>query len=461
MLRGYGLIEAGSAIHIDRALSAPIFKMLTPTDIDRKRMDRLTGKNIIVDQILHETEKNFFLISGHGGTGKTVALLKIANKSYQGKRTRTLFLTYNHALASDVKRLMSLMNMPTNSDDGGIAVETSMSFMYRWFSKLNLLDDEQLSFEHYDQLCNEVIEMINGEAITHNDLEKIINENSDFFDFDQVFVDEGQDWPLNETLILKYIYYNKKIVIADGIDQLTRGKKVNWLKGINKEEIVVHSLKKCLRMKRNLSIFAKKVSDDADLGWNLEANENAPGGKIIITNNDYKQNVNLHNELVKELKDSKNENVDMLFCVPSNEVIKQDKNYSSHIGNLLKSWGNEIWDGVNPNARMDFVRNVNNFRVVQYASCRGLEGWTVVLESFDIFLELKYKERYKQGLSEYEIESFQNIEDVSMKYAFRWGLIPITRPINTLVINLTNKDSLFGKKIIKIANQFEDFVEYI
>ena len=48
-----------------------------------------------------------------------------------------------------------------------------------------------------------------------------------------------------------------------------------------------------------------------------------------------------------------------------------------------------------------------------------------------------------------------------MKYAFRWGLIPITRPINTLVINLTNKDSLFGKKIIKIANQFEDFVQYI
>ena len=38
---------------------------------------------------------------------------------------------------------MALMNMPTNSDDGGVTIETSMSFMYRWFSKLNLLEEDE------------------------------------------------------------------------------------------------------------------------------------------------------------------------------------------------------------------------------------------------------------------------------------------------------------------------------
>jgi len=461
MLGGHGLIESGTETNINRALSAPIFKMLIPTDIDRKRMDRLTGKNLVVDKILAEKDKKFSLISGYGGTGKTVALLKIANKSYQDKRSRTLFLTYNHALASDVKRLMSLMNMPTNSDDGGIAVETSMSFMYRWFSKLNLLEDENLNFEAYHKLCEEVLDMITGKAITHDDIEEIIKKNNDYFDFDQIFVDEGQDWPLNETLILKYVYQNKTIVVADGIDQLTRGGKVNWLEGIDKKDIGFYPLKKCLRMKRNLSIFAKEISDDADLGWDIETNDNAPGGKIIITKDDYKNHKNFHNQLVEELKTSKNEKVDMLFCVPPSNVLKVDETYSSQIGILLQSWNNDIWDGVNPNARMDFVRNANNLRVVQYASCRGLEGWTVILEAFDTFLELKYNERFERGLNEEEISSFQNIEDVSMKYAFRWGLIPLTRPINTLVINLLDKDSLFGKKIMNIAHQYEDFVEYI
>ena len=70
----------------------------------------------------------------------------------------------------------------------------------------------------------------------------------------------------------------------------------------------------------------------------------------------------------------------MLFCVPPSNVFKIDEIYHSKIGNTLKSWDNNIWDGVNPNTRIDFVRNVDNFRVVQYPSSRGLEGWTVILE---------------------------------------------------------------------------------
>ena len=56
--------------------------------------------------------------------------------------------------------------------------------------------------------------------------------------------------------------------------------------------------------------------------------------------------------------------------------------------------------------------------------------------AFDTFLELKYNERIDQGLNVDELASFKkNIENVAIKHAFRWGLIPLTRPINTLVIH--------------------------
>ena len=49
--RGQGLLSAGDANNVERALAAPIFKAAIPTRLDRERMERLAAKNSAIDDI--------------------------------------------------------------------------------------------------------------------------------------------------------------------------------------------------------------------------------------------------------------------------------------------------------------------------------------------------------------------------------------------------------------------------
>ena len=84
----------------------------------------------------------------------------------------------------------------------------------------------------------------------------------------------------------------------------------------------------------------------------------------------------------------------MLFCVPPSWVVKtKGENEEgqivttrhSRIAQMLTNWGYLVWDGVDPDTRHSSAKNVEQLRVVQYESCRGLEGWIVVNLAFDEF----------------------------------------------------------------------------
>ena len=68
---------------------------------------------------------------------------------------------------------------------------------------------------------------------------------------------------------------------------------------------------------------------------------------------------------------------------------------------MLTNWGYSVWDGVDPDTRHSFPKNIEQLRVVQYESCRGLEGWTVVNLSFDEFYNVKRNRNY---MSESDME---------------------------------------------------------
>ena len=47
-----------------------------------------------------------------------------------------------------------------------------------------------------------------------------------------------------------------------------------------------------------------------------------------------------------------------------------------------------------------------------------------------------------------------------MRNVFLWALMPLTRPIDTLVITLSNTDSEVGKMLKKLADTYPDFIEW-
>lgn len=458
---GQGLLSAGKPQSVSKVLASPLFRPIVPTRLDRERMDRLAAKSPTVDDLLKTLGSGTVFLRGYGGTGKTVLLLQAAWKQFKVDGKRTLILTYNLALAADMRRLMALMGIPSSSDDGGIEIGTVMSFLYKWFAQFHLLDDEDLDFSKYPDLCSAAIEMITSGAVTPADLEKIIAREPDKFDFDQVFVDEGQDWPQGETALLKSLYSPQRLCVADGIDQLTRGQRADWRTGIPRNERKTQSLGTCLRLKRNLSLFVAEVARVTGAAWGAEPNLVAGGGRLIVLCKPYGDARPLHEKLVRDLRADGNAPVDMLFCVPPSEVRREYEATTTNIATLLSRWGEECWDGANPSTRIDFARSSEQFRIIQYASCRGLEGWTVVLEGFDDFLEFIAARKRSIGLEKAEVDGLVDLETASYREAWRWGMIALTRPIDTLVIQLKDPANRFAKQVLEIAKTFEDFAEVV
>jgi hypothetical protein len=109
--------------------------------------------------------------------------------------------------------------------------------------------------------------------------------------------------------------------------------------------------------------------------------------------------------------------------------------------------------------REHFPTDRDALRIVQYDSCRGLEGWTVINYGFDDFWEYKYSEYLRS--SKVIHEPFGNREEYASTFASRWAMIPLTRAMDTLVINLSRRPSLVRDALAKIYARRSDFVQWI
>ncbi len=98
----------------------------------------------------------------------------------------------------------------------------------------------------------------------------------------------------------------------------------------------------------------------------------------------------------------------------------------------LCSWGLTVWDGTSKDVRDTFPTTSQEHRVVRYESCRGLEGWTVVCIGLDRFYDHCQKNK-KAGQSD---NLFDTPESFARRQASAWTLIPLTRAIDHLVIQL-------------------------
>jgi hypothetical protein len=456
------VFSSGKNEDIRKVLKSRIFHLLVPTALDRKRMDMIIQGASEMNVLQEKLGKKMVRLRGHGGTGKTIMCIQLAWKNFQEKGLRTLVLTYNHALAADIRRLTSLLNIPSTIDEGGIAVNTVMSFMFTWFYQLGVIEKEQdLSFDNYASYCQEALEYIQSGAVTREEIENIVTKDIDRFGFDCFVIDEAQDWPQEEAELLKALCKPINLLLADGIDQLVRGTRTDWDKGLDKKIIDVVTLSECRRMKSNLSVFANSIAITGGLNWQVIPSTHAGGGKIYILNRPYLYYEDFHQNLLTEAKEKGNDVIDCLLCVPSQDVIPSSNDRVSALGQTLVENGTSIWDGVDPLARKDYPRSREQFRIVQYASCRGLEGWTVVLDRADLFYEECWDYKKHQGLTKDEEMAFEDLEEACQKYALQRMMIALTRAIDSLVITIESEGSDFHKLIKLVAKEYPDFIEII
>jgi hypothetical protein len=271
-------------------------------------------------------------------------------------------------------------------------------------------------------------------------------------------VDEAQDWPPFEIDLLRRLYGTRSLVIADGMDQLVRGQRANWFVGLSKSERLLVNLVKCLRMKRNLAVFASALAERAGVGLDIVPSDKAGGGKVIVVSGDWSKHRALHEALEQASRDAHNQPVDWLFCVPGSSIDDQSRRHSD-VYQALRSWGHECWDGVDPSIRKDFPRSPSEYRVVHYQSARGLEGWTVVLEHLDEFWEERRRHKLSLGFVGDEESSMSSLEELAQHYAWQWVFIALTRPIDSLVITLKNLNSPISRTVEAIAQALPDIVD--
>ena len=432
-------------------------RRLKPTRLDRRRMDHIALAGIQDNWFSVLVEKQL-IFYGRGGTGKTVILLGLAWRLNQERGARVLVLTYNRALVADLTRLLALMGVRDDVGQPVVTVQTVHSFLFRLACALGLVDQEDNSFlTRYDSVKQEVITLLSAGALTAADVETLARDEPESFDWDHIFVDEAQDWPEDERDLLHQLYTTKGFVIADGRDQLVRGgANCDWTRGTPRLPSERVSLNRGLRMKANLARFANELAQELGLTtWTIEANLEGGGGRVILVEGDYAHGDRLHAELMADSKAAGNACVDNLMCVPPTMVLQDAGSRQFALTEPLANWGQSIGDGVSEDLRRSYPTDVSQLRVVQYDSCRGLEGWTVINLNLDDFFEYKqasWTTVYSDGLSE-------DAAMLAKRFAARWIMIPCTRAIDTLVLHVKSRDSELAKALRSAAARCCDFCE--
>ena len=444
-----------SDVSIGDVFRAPILQTVTPTRLDRARMDLLVKQSRVVKNLVELSGPMVATISGVGGTGKTIAMLQTASKLYDQRGERSLFLTYNVALASDVQRLMGLASIKSEEESGGVKVQTAMSFFYSVLSKLDLgVEDikDSSSFSEYKETLESLQILLKD---TPEILKELIQRFPFDFHFDRVFVDEAQDWYQPEAEILKSLYDDVPLYVADGKQQMVRTKTpANWFIGVDRDKRHFERLEVCLRQKSSLSNFLHGLASTMEATWEAQTNSKAGGGRIIVTTKPYSE-TKLHEKLIEAAIQTDTDNIDWLFLVPPTSITHGSPR-SSDLSIFLRSQGETVVDLVDMNVRRQIHSNPRSFRVIQYESCRGLEGWNVILHNFDTFIEMKICSEF--NLDKAQIDSFETLGIKEKTFVWNWISMVSSRAMDTLVIHLSNPNSSVGKWLMDYCRSNRDMV---
>lgn len=429
-------------------------------NITRKKVQMITQDEIDKKILKIETEKRIVTLKGLAGTGKTSMLLRMAFRLQQEKNARCLILTYNRALVGDIKRLLAFADVSDRLDGKTASIES----MQGYFTKLMKHFSEDLDIhisnnnfqEDYKRGLNRLYEYILENVISDDDI-KEKKKKCPELSWDYILIDEGQDWDESEKTIIMKFYANGHLIVADGVDQMVRGiTPQNWIANLSEDQYEKIPNEICLRQKENLMTFSNVLANKLDLKWSVKKNaQGLKGGEIILVNS---FSDDIIRRYVKQCQDAGNELYDFMVLVPPS-LVHEDKYGQSRYDDVeqFERLGYRVFDGTNDTIRCSYGA-VDQIRVYQYDSCRGLEGWTVVCRDFDDFIAYKYNDYVNNNRDVEDPLVMDKFEDRQILYVKRWVMMAITRPIDTLVITIKDPSSKIANILRSIAADYRDIV---
>lgn len=425
--------------------------------LTKSKFELLSSPDEEVNKIIKGAGKQLSICTGRAGTGKTVVLLQVAFKlASEEYNNRCLLLTYNKALVSDIQRLIDYTSIPTKMDGRTISIKTTHSFFQTLMFETGIINhsldpnsDNYLSA--YEKGLNELYEYI-CKRCSAEDIETLKDIAEEHIDWDYILIDEGQDWSDTEKKVVFKIYGPKRIIVADGVDQFVLDNpKQDWTRRMKKEDLWKPKMLKLeRRQKANLARFVNSYAKLAGINWEVTENKDIPGGTVEIYP---KYKTDIHIKLKNNCQDNECEDYDILILVPPSMVVHDQDGSHFVKAAAYESAKISIYDGTNSNNRSTYPTK-DECRLYQYHSCRGLEGWCVVCDSFDKLIEYQIEHTKLTG-NELGFDK----DEIIKRKAYLWSLMPLTRPIDTLVITLEDPNSEVGQ-ILKELSEKLDSVEW-
>lgn len=422
-------------------------------DLSRKKLEKVIQRQLdgLYKDAFDSIGNKTLIIKGVPGSGKTLILLRFSYFLAINNGGRSLITTYNKALIADVNRLSRLAGFKDDPSSASIGASTCLKLMRRLFIEFNIYNEEpsnltsiekqnyfKVNFTNkYEALLSELLNLIM--VADKNDIEQLKSNLSEL-NYQYIFIDESQDWYQQEKDILYLIFGSNNCIISYGSHQLLRNNRpLNWNIGTSS----VHDLllNTSYRQKTNLCHFLNDVSSRLDLTNEIQINTKIPGGQIKIYNKEL--SLQHYNSFYQYCIDQcKNAAYDILLLVNSSDTLHK----------TLKHNNISIHDGTIEKNKAIIPNDMDASRVFNYQSCRGLEGWVVIVNNLDLFLNdiEKSIEVAEESLS---------LQETKDKVCTQWLYMILSRPIDTLVISFKNPNSKYAKLLNDIANDHSDYCE--
>lgn len=290
------------------------------------------------------------------------------------------------------------------------------------------------------------------------------------------YIDEAQDCHPFERDILFNLFGPENCVIANGgKEQLIRYSELcNWHISQNRkiDYHIYPKQSKSLRMKPAIAALVNHIAKWYDIDLTIEPLETEDHGHIYISNtNKVDEQVAILDELhkigerqgctsyeslilLKPADSDSNKNmVDEVINVTSSVKVNEYNNIVNDSEKQKKHWelvskAKEklpevyFWNATgNVDKRNLAVPGSLSVRSIYYASCRGIEAWSVMCFRLDTFFEKKANEddadNYLLNDLFEQLTPYQRRE----KYAATWVLMAITRSMENCYIQLLNPKS--------------------
>jgi hypothetical protein len=301
-----------------------------------------------------------------------------------------------------------------------------------------------------------------------------------------LFIDEAQDCHRFEKEILIAIYGSDNLVVANGgKEQLIRHVELcNWEVSLTKRINVKkhYTRNRSYRVKKTVVDFCNYIAKRFQIALNLEPLESEDEGELFF---DFRQNHT--GPQIKEIFNDLNIKGEIHGCTPYESLLilldsstqrnGVEKNQGTDTA-TINEYGNiedtlhlkrgdwvhlrtleedfMFWDGTVEDKSQLIIPSPYQSRVIYYESCRGLESWSVACFSIDKFFKQKREEPDAEKFLVYDLFLNQNNEQRKSMFAATWILMAMTRAIDTLYIQISEKDSEFGEVVqeyIKLGNK--------